>query len=165
MVRVSLSSHADISFWKNRKSVEGISVQSLLMNFVFQVIIFLYLLDNETSWVILISAGVGLAIEAWKIQKAVRVEWDPSRWWFPLRLHDRETYSQRTKEFDQQAFRYLGWASIPLVFGYSIYSLTYNTHKNWYSQEIPTHSRYSWILASLTGFVYTFGFIMMTPQL
>ena len=29
------------------------------------------------------------------------------------------------------------------------------THKGWYS----------WILSSLTGAVYTFGFIMMTPQL
>lgn len=51
--------------------------------------------------------------------------------------------------------RYLGYALFPLVIGYSIYSLYYETHRSWYS----------WILASLTGCVYTFGFIMMTPQL
>jgi phosphate/sulfate permease len=43
----------------------------------------------------------------------------------------------------------------PLVIGYAIYSLIYKTHKSWYS----------WILSSLVGFIYTFGFIMMTPQL
>lgn len=64
----------DIVFWKNRKSVEGISVRSMFINFVCQVVIFFYLMDNETSWLILISAGIGLAIEAWKIQKAVIVE-------------------------------------------------------------------------------------------
>jgi hypothetical protein len=31
----------------------------------------------------------------------------------------------------------------------------YQTHKSWYS----------WVLNSLVGTVYTFGFIMMTPQL
>jgi hypothetical protein len=43
----------------------------------------------------------------------------------------------------------------PLVIGYAAYSLIYETHQNWYS----------WILSSLVGFIYTFGFIMMTPQL
>jgi len=42
-----------------------------------------------------------------------------------------------------------------LVLGYSMYSLIYEDHKSWYS----------WILSSLVGTVYTFGFIMMTPQL
>lgn len=43
----------------------------------------------------------------------------------------------------------------PLVIIYAAYSLIYETHKSWYS----------WILSSLVGFIYTFGFIMMTPQL
>jgi hypothetical protein len=51
--------------------------------------------------------------------------------------------------------RYLSWLLLPLVVGYSIYSLYYNSHKSWYS----------WLLSSLTGAIYTFGFITMTPQL
>jgi len=43
----------------------------------------------------------------------------------------------------------------PLVAGYSIYSLNHDTHKSWYS----------WLLGSVVGCVYMFGFIMMTPQL
>lgn len=41
------------------------------------------------------------------------------------------------------------------MIGYSIYSLRYEAHKGWYT----------WVLGSLVGAVYTFGFIMMTPQL
>jgi len=144
----------DITFWKNKKSVEGISVRTMFINFACQVIIFLYLMDNDTSWVILISAGIGLAIEAWKIQKAVIVGWDRTKW-MPLTFQDRETYSSRTKEYDMIAMQYLSYVAYPLIIGYAIYSLVYNTHKSWYS----------WILSSLTGCVYTFGFIMMCPQL
>jgi hypothetical protein len=46
----------------------------MFINFVCQVIIFLYLLDGETSWIIVISCGVGLAIELWKLQKAAIFE-------------------------------------------------------------------------------------------
>eukprot|EP01118_Nematostelium_gracile_P005974 TRINITY_DN1907_c0_g1_i2.p1 TRINITY_DN1907_c0_g1~~TRINITY_DN1907_c0_g1_i2.p1 ORF type:complete len:565 (+),score=124.80 TRINITY_DN1907_c0_g1_i2:56-1750(+) len=143
----------DITFWKNKKSVEGISVRTMLVNFFCQTVIFLYLLDNDTSWVILISALIGLVIEAWKIQKAVIVTFQPK---FPfINLTDRESYSSTTKEHDETAMRYLSYVAYPLVIGYAIYSLVYDTHKSWYS----------WILSSLTGCVYAFGFIMMCPQL
>ena len=38
-----------------------------------QVIIFLYLLDNDTSYVVLFSSGLGLLIEFWKVTKAMSV--------------------------------------------------------------------------------------------
>lgn len=49
------------------------SVRTLGMNIIFQIIIFLYLLDNSetTSWMVLLSTGVGLLIEAWKVKKAL----------------------------------------------------------------------------------------------
>jgi len=42
-----------------------------------------------------------------------------------------------------------------MVGGYAVYSLMYETHRSWYS----------FIVGTLAGVVYTFGFIMMTPQL
>ena len=39
--------------------------------------------------------------------------------------------------------------------GYAAYSLLNQQHRGWYS----------WVLNSLVGFVYMFGFVMMTPQL
>ena len=61
----------DISFWRNRKSVKGLSVRSFFVSIVFQSIVFLYLLDNETSTIILVSSGVSLVIDFWKINKVV----------------------------------------------------------------------------------------------
>ena len=63
--------------------MEGLSVRTILVNVVIQTIIFLYLLDNDTSMLILLSSGVGLLIEIWKIQKAlivkVRMGWSCRR--------------------------------------------------------------------------------------
>lgn len=147
----------DITFWKNRKSIEGLSVRTIFLNVFFQVVIFLYLLDNDTSWIILISSGVGLLIEAWKITKAldVSVQRIPGSSIPRIQFKDKASYSAKTKEHDQVAMKYLSFVLYPLVVCYAIYSLCYETHKSWYS----------WILSSLTGCIYTFGFIMMTPQL
>ncbi|XP_050170153.1 DNA excision repair protein ERCC-1-like [Myiozetetes cayanensis] len=53
------------------------------------------------------------------------------------------------------AFRYLSWLLFPLLGCYAVYSLLYLEHKGWYS----------WVLSMLYGFLLTFGFITMTPQL
>lgn len=60
-----------------------------------------------------------------------------------------------TKEFDDIATHHLLYLVAPLMVGYGGYSLLNHQHKGWYS----------WILNSLVGFVYMFGFVMMTPQL
>lgn len=67
-------SFADIQFWNKNKSMEGLSAKSVVVNFICQLIVFLYLLDNDTSWMILASSGVGCCIEFWKIGKAMHIE-------------------------------------------------------------------------------------------
>lgn len=66
----------DIAYWKEKKDQVGVSVRSILLNVGFQAVIFLYLLDNEksTSWMILISQGIGLVIELWKVTKALNIK-------------------------------------------------------------------------------------------
>jgi hypothetical protein len=54
--------------------MEGLSAKSVVVSFICQLIVFLYLLDNETSWMILASAGIGCCIEFWKIGKAMHIE-------------------------------------------------------------------------------------------
>lgn len=60
-----------------------------------------------------------------------------------------------TKEYDKIAMGYMSKLAVPLIIGYAIYSVFYNEHKSWYS----------FILNTLVGCIYTFGFINMTPQL
>lgn len=144
----------DISFWNNARSYEGLSIRSLFLNVFTQLVVLLYLMDNETSFMILASSFIGLLIEAWKIRKALRTKiyyWNG----IPLiKFRDRVSHS-KTKEYDEQAMKYLMMILNPLIILYAIYTLYYNKYKSWYS----------WVISSLTSFVYTFGFIMMTPQL
>ncbi|KAK9865607.1 hypothetical protein WJX84_005001 [Apatococcus fuscideae] len=147
----------DIGFWRNKKSVEGLSVRSVLINCFCQVVIFLYLLDNDTSFVILASSGIGLLIEFWKVTKAMNVTLDRSGPNGPrLRFADKQGYNTtKTKQYDDEAMRYLSYVLYPCVAGYAVYALIYEKHTSWYS----------FILNSLVGAVYTFGFILMCPQL
>ncbi|KAA8531264.1 hypothetical protein F0562_005977 [Nyssa sinensis] len=146
----------DIQFWNKNKSMEGLSAKSVVVSFICQLIVFLYLLDNDTSWMILASSGIGCCIEFWKIGKAMHIEIDRSGKIPMLRFRDRESYAgNKTKEYDDLAMKYLSYVLFILVACSSVYSLMYERHKSWYS----------WILSSLTSCVYMFGFIMMCPQL
>ncbi|KAH9299229.1 hypothetical protein KI387_030911 [Taxus chinensis] len=145
----------DIQFWNKNKSMEGLSAKSVVVSFICQLIIFLYLLDNETSWMIIASSGIGCCIEFWKIGKAMHIELDRSGQFPRLRFRDHETYTSKTKEYDDLAMKYLSYVLFFLVGCSAIYSLKYERHKSWYS----------WILSSFTSCVYAFGFIMMCPQL
>nr|AFK13845.1 cleft lip and palate transmembrane protein CLPTM1 [Beta vulgaris subsp. vulgaris] len=146
----------DIQFWNKNKSMEGLSAKSVVVSFISQLIVFLYLLDNDTSWMIIMSSGVGCCIEFWKIGKAMHIEVDRSGRIPLLRFKDRDSYKMnKTKEYDDIAMKYLSYLLFFLVVCSSIYSLKYERHKSWYS----------WILSSMTQCVYMFGFIMMCPQL
>ncbi|KAG5528698.1 hypothetical protein RHGRI_029389 [Rhododendron griersonianum] len=146
----------DIQFWNKNKSMEGLSAKTVVVSFICQFIVFLYLLDNDTSWMILASSGVGCCIEFWKIGKAMHIEIDRSGKVPMLRFRDRESYAgNKTKEYDDLAMKYLSYVLFFLVACSSVYSLMYERHKSWYS----------WILSSLTSCVYMFGFSMMCPQL
>nr|CAG4640714.1 EOG090X032C [Eulimnadia texana] len=149
----------DIQFWRNRESLEGLSVRSVFFNVFQSVVVMLYVFDNDTNTLIRISCVIGLGIEIWKIHKVVNVKVDRENrilGLIPLSFTEKSSYvSSHTKEYDTQAFRYLSWALYPLLVGYAVYSLVYEEHKGWYS----------WVLSMLYGFLLTFGFIMMTPQL
>lgn len=150
----------DIQFWNNRKSLEGLSVRSVFFNVFQSIIVLLYILDNEANTMVLISCFIGLLIEIWKINKVVDLKInreEPILGIIPsISFTDKGSYVESsTREYDKMAFRYLPWACFPLLVGYGIYSLLYHEHKGWYS----------FVLNMLYGYLLTFGFIMMTPQL
>ena len=129
-----------------------------------QTVIFLYLFDNSegTSWMILVGQGMGILIEAWKITKTVNVRVRPgdpdSLLPYKITFEDKHKLSEteeKTKEYDEIAFKYLYMVAVPLLLGYAVYSLVYDTHKSWYS----------FVLTTLVGSVYAYGFLMMVPSL
>ncbi|XP_065158917.1 putative lipid scramblase CLPTM1 [Atheta coriaria] len=142
----------DIQFWNNRNSLEGLSVRSVFFGVFQSVVVLLYVLDNDTNTMVRISCFIGLGIELWKIQKVVDVKFE-NNW---ITFKDKGSYVESsTRQYDELAFKYLSWLCFPLLAGYSVYSLMYMEHKGWYS----------FVLNLLYGFLLTFGFIMMTPQL
>ncbi|RJE23016.1 CLPTM1 domain protein [Aspergillus sclerotialis] len=167
MVFETLAFKNDISHWRKKKDVVGTSVRTILANVFMQAVIFLYLVDNSenTSWMILASQGFGILLEAWKITKTVdvRVRPPPANSFFSFLpcvvvfedKHKLTETEQKTKEYDEIAFRYLYIVAVPLLAAYAAYSLIYNTHKSWYS----------YIIETLVGSVYAYGFLMMVPSL
>lgn len=137
------------------------------MNCFFQTMILLYLWDNDTSYVILASSSVGLLIEYWKLSKTLKVEIqngdqnaeDPAslrNLWSRIKVSFASSYMDNsTHNHDKEAIIHLIYVITPAIIGYSIYSLYNEKHRSFYS----------WILNSIVGFIYIFGFILMTPQI
>ncbi|KAL8649719.1 MAG: hypothetical protein Q9210_004238 [Variospora velana] len=164
MIFEGLAFKSDISHWRNKKDNIGISFRTILANVFMQSIIFLYLVDNSdgTSYMILFGQGIGILLEAWKITKTVDVrirEASPESWLpYKVTFEDKHKLSEteeKTKEYDQIAFRYLYMVAVPLLGAYAVYSLLYETHKSWYS----------FVITTLVGSVYAYGFLMMVPSL
>ncbi|KAF7507166.1 hypothetical protein GJ744_010848 [Endocarpon pusillum] len=167
MIFEALAFKNDIAHWRKKKDVVGTSVRTILANVFMQTIIFLYLMDNSdgTSWMILAGQGFGILLEAWKITKTVDVrlrEPGPESKFsflpYVVVFEDKHKLTEtekKTQEYDQIAFKYLYMVAVPLLAAYAIYSLVYETHKSWYSFVVET----------LVGSVYAYGFLMMVPSL
>jgi len=164
LILETLAFGSDIAHYRKKKDNVGISVRSILANVFMQAVIFLYLVDNSqnTSWMILGSQGIGILIELWKVTTVVNVRLRPAppNSLIPYRVifedkHKLSETEEKTKEYDEIAFKYMYMAGVPLLIGYAIYSLYYETHKSWYS----------FIITTLVGSVYAYGFLMMVPSL
>ncbi|KAF9006686.1 cleft lip and palate transmembrane protein 1-domain-containing protein [Cyathus striatus] len=159
-----LAFKSDVSHWRQKKEMVGVSVRLIVTNVFVQIIILLYLIDNNenTSWMILMGSGMGVLVEAWKITKAVDISVIPapvgSLLPYKLDIKDKHVLSEdekKTQEYDKLAFRYVAYVAIPTLMGYTVYSLLYGSHRGWYS----------FIISTLTSFVYMFGFAQLVPQL
>jgi hypothetical protein len=164
MIFEMLAFKNDVQHWRKKKDNVGTSVRTIFANVFMQAVIFLYLIDNNenTSYMILFGQGMGMAIEAWKITKSVNVrirETAPgSLLPYTVVFEDKHVLSdteKKTEEYDAIAFKYLYMVAVPLLIAYAIYSLMYETHKSWYS----------FIITTLVGSVYAYGFLMMVPAL
>jgi len=145
----------DIQFWRKNESMQGLSARSMVVSFVCQFVTTLYLLDSqETSRLLLFNIVLDTALSTWKLKKAVKVELKAS---FPfISLGGQKGYENAgTNKYDSEALTYMFSIMTPLFFGYSLRSAFYGKHRGWYS----------FLVGSLAGGVYTFGFAMMTPQL
>ncbi|XP_062254431.1 lipid scramblase CLPTM1L-like [Platichthys flesus] len=142
----------DISSWRKKKNLVGMSRKSVLWRSLSTLLIFLHLLE-ETSLLVLLPVGLGACVEVWKVFKVYKFKllWKSSN----LHLNKLDEEERKTLEYDTQASRYLSYLVYPLCISGAIFSLAYLRQKSYYS----------WLINSLVTGVYAFGFLSMAPQL
>uniref|UniRef100_H9G8F4 CLPTM1 regulator of GABA type A receptor forward trafficking n=1 Tax=Anolis carolinensis TaxID=28377 RepID=H9G8F4_ANOCA len=122
----------NIQFWNSRQSLEGLSVRSVFFGVFQSLVVLLYILDNETNFVVQVSVFIGLLIDLWKITKVMDVRLDRDNKFagiFPrLTFKDKSTYIESsTKVYDDVSFRLycitILYHSIILQYCYSRVSL------------------------------------------
>lgn len=145
----------DISFWKGRKTMVGLSTRTILWRCFSQIVIFLYLLDEEASLLVVVPIGIGCLIEFWKVSKALKMSVSFESGIPRLRFGAKSATEEETDAFDSEAMKYLALLLTPLCIGGAVYSLAYVPHKSWYS----------WVVQCVANGVYAFGFLFMLPQL
>ncbi|KAM9783297.1 lipid scramblase CLPTM1L-like [Neosynchiropus ocellatus] len=156
----------DISSWRKKKSMAGMSRKSVLWRSLGTLLIFVHLLE-ETSLLVLLPVGLGACVEVWKVFKIFKIQRISSH---VSRLGDED---RRTVEMDTQvslllgaleppdaalspqASRYLSYLVIPLCVSGAIFSMAYLRQKSYFS----------WTVNTLVTGVYAFGFLSMVPQL
>lgn len=73
-LQLTTVSSSDIQFWNSRQSLEGLSVRSIIFGVFQSLVVLLYILDNETNFVVQVSVFIGLLIDLWKITKVMDVK-------------------------------------------------------------------------------------------
>ncbi|KAJ1480904.1 cleft lip and palate transmembrane protein 1-domain-containing protein, partial [Baffinella frigidus] len=149
----------DIQFWSSLKSTKGISVQSISVSTGMEVVVFLYLFDSETSYLVLFTVAGTIVVNVWKLVLAWRMMYGggvavPTAQQRKAAAESAEA-QKVSQQIDKIAASYLFYCLAPPILGYAVYSLIYEQHKGWYS----------WVLKSGVNCVYAVGFMMMTPQL
>ena len=105
----------------------------------------------------IVPQTVSILIAAWKCSKAI------GRMKLMKRSQSESNTSnttldeldRMTVEIDKKATSTLGVIFAPILIAFSMRSLIVDEHHSWYS----------WFISTASGSVYTFGFILMTPQL
>jgi hypothetical protein len=167
-----LAFQSDILFWKENTSLVGLSARAVVAELLSQIVIFVYLLDSDTSLLVTMPAAAGVLIQVWKVKRAtgLRVGWRGVTF---SRLQDatrggsgndtlsaeeaqqQMLHAEASLEADKYATEHLMLLVLPLVLANALRSLIMELHGSWYS----------WVINSLTASVYAFGFVLMIPQL
>lgn len=152
-----LSVKNKVSFWKKVSSTEGISRRQYYLDFIFQIVIVLYLIDNEASFILIALTIVETLVSLWVAARLLQFEKRPDGKfpYYQLKREQLTAEEEQTVEYDRQATRFMSMVLMPILLGYSIYSF-------YYRGQI---SMYSFLLKTLVSFIYAIGFINMTPQI
>lgn len=154
-----LALKSDVQFWAGAQSLRGISVRSLGIQCVSNVVITTFLAREGSSLLVTVPQGALAALDFWKITRASGLalswKWRVVPWLrWDLSLAASATAGDAGRH-DAEAVGTLLAVMTPLLVGAAARSFFYDTHVSWFD----------WALGVATATVYGFGFALMTPQL
>uniref|UniRef100_A0A674EN61 Lipid scramblase CLPTM1L n=1 Tax=Salmo trutta TaxID=8032 RepID=A0A674EN61_SALTR len=140
----------DISFWRKKKNMVGMSRKTVLWRCFSTIVILLKMLEERSSLLGLIPVGIGTTIEVsamnqHSINSGLFLETGC------LQVGKFDESERKTIQHDTQAMKCLSYLVYPLSISGAIFSLVYLSY-------------YSWLINSLVR-IYAFGFLSMAPQL
>ena len=98
-----LKLHAFIAVLHNRFKTKSLLIFFLCYcRCISNIIVFLYLLDQKTSLLVLIPAGIAFLIELWKVTKALKITLHRSGWKVKISFGQSLEVEKTTENFDQQ---------------------------------------------------------------
>jgi len=137
---------ADIAFWKQKTSFEGLSHHSVAMQIGMKLISVLYVIEDGKTKLVLYFVFARMALECWKLMKMLKAKNEP--------------WAEGLEEMRGMSHTEIRWMKIlfialmPFVILFAMWRLTTQQFKSWYSFFILT----------LTATSQTFGFVVMMPQ-
>jgi len=147
----------DVQFWQGCDPAmlnKYMSVQSIVVGIVMQIVLLMYLWDESANFLVLITSIVGILIDVWKVQRAMKLKFVRLGGVIPVLMLESKVKLEKKDDFDAVAMKWLSLILSPGIIGYAIYSLVFDCHRSWYS----------YFLSVSASCVYSLGFILMTPQ-
>ena len=121
----------DVSFWAAAKTLRGISVRSLSISFVSNVVITLYLWEEGSSMLVLIPQAGNTVLLLWKIAKASGFVCATRYRVVPWLVYDAALHASATAGMtsaaDSEAMHFLLLMIGPWVCGFAVYALLYQS--------------------------------------
>lgn len=185
----------EVSFWRNNEDLTGLSVRSLFLDLLGQIIIVLYLVEKESSLLMIVPSAIGCVIAMWKCHRAagfaiVQVNKNDARakegaWWnVAFRLFGYELRATRLEVLAEDSSDPAdGTKDSERKTKAQLHALTLECDRiasrrlgsvllplvlvySVYSLMYEEHAGwYTWLITSASSAVYAFGFVLMTPQL
>jgi len=190
-----LTFKSDIEFWRGNKDLTGLSVRALFMDFFSQTIVLLYLIEKESSLLMIVPSAIGCLIALWKFHrgaglKFVRVTSRTSSSFYntfffqfgyelqATRLRNLKTLSQASEndKIDDASPKHSNAQDLAALTE-EMDRLAFQTIGKYflipivflYSSYTLLYQEhigwYSWLISSASSAVYAIGFVLMTPQL
>jgi len=153
-----LAFSSDINFWRKKTSFEGLSSSSVMMQACMNVIMFLYVKEQQQTKFVMYFISFRFCLNLWKLNKLTRLEMRRS--WPFLRWVPREGASSSLEELQEITSaerKCMGWLMLlllPAIAAFCVYRLISQKFRSWYS----------WIVLSLAVCAQMGGFVVMTPQ-